>query len=151
MVLGFLTHFKELSTIKQMRAIAEKQAPVDVLLSEAVNGSRALNNLVNDFTVIKNSDKPIFTEEVVQDIEEGIIDIEDRDLFLAGIEEIDAEEMGEEISFDEQDAIESDALAADDDDKLLAQSLKELLDAEEIAPKEPIKVSSKNDPSLSLK
>jgi hypothetical protein len=151
MVLGFLTHFKELSTIKQMRAIAEKQAPVDVLLKEAVEGSRKLNDLVNDFTVIKNSDKPIFTEEVVQDIEEGIIDIEDRDLFLAGIEEIDVEEMGEEISFDEQDAIESDALAADDDDKLLAQSIKELLDAEEIAPKEPIKVSSKNDPSLSLK
>ena len=151
MVLGFLTHFKELSTIKQMRAIAQKQAPLDTLLSEAVNGSRALNNLVNDFTVIKNSDKPIFTDEVVKDIEEGIIDIEDRDLFIAGIEEIDGEEMDEEISFDEQDAIDGDALAADDDDKLLAQSIKALLDAEEMAPKEPIKESVKNDPTVSLK
>lgn len=72
MLFSLPTHFKELRAIEEMRELAQKEAPISILLDEATNGSQKLHELINDFAAVKV--KEIFTEEDELEINEISID-----------------------------------------------------------------------------
>ena len=80
------THFKELRAIEEMRALAEKQAPIADLLSEAKNPKPKIQNLIKDFETFKNKVSPILTDEVDPNLNKDPSETSQNELEISKIE-----------------------------------------------------------------